>query len=489
MEHFELTTAPARIKRPRLHKDPVPRFKPDCSQQLDVVVGSPALALPADHLARKLAEVLGELDYAKVEANYSSQGRRGFHPRHVLGALIYGSLLGIHHSTKLSQRMRTDAALRFIAGGHAISSGVLRRFRRENRQLFTDAILRTNSIAHERGLLDPKDLAVDSVKLRAHASLGAARTRSRSEKRLAELGTVDLAKLSSEQLASHQEKVRKHREALELCASQERTNLVLTSPSAGLLKFPSGASAPGHRVAVVAAGQSLRLVVSVLIDAAGNDMGSLARSVLDARKSLQQAGVPLDAKMQVAADAGFFSQEDLEFIVANQGWLDALVNEPVAHKDPGAPEGQYFSQEAFKRVGEKMVCPAGKSMQGPWSGGQAGVERWRGVGCDSCGLRPQCTTNERGRSIFFNPRYVALRDQMRRRMEMPDASKRYNRRIATVEPVFSYIEDVMGFRRVSSRKAEAIEAEILLKVLAYNLSRLISAKRLRRLRFWVVLDA
>jgi hypothetical protein len=65
---------------------------------------------------------------------------------------------------------------------------------------------------------------------------------------------------------------------------------------------------------------------------------------------------------------------------------------------------------------------------------------------------------------------------MRERMAMPGAKERYNRRIATVEPVFSYIEDAMGFRRASSRKTETVKSEILLKVLAYNLLRLRAVK-------------
>ena len=72
---------------------------------------------------------------------------------------------------------------------------------------------------------------------------------------------------------------------------------------------------------------------------------------------------------------------------------------------------------------------------------------------------------------------------MNRRMSQPDAKAEYNKRIATVEPVFSMLEDTMGYRRVSSRHAEGARAEILLKLLAYNLSRLLAAKR----RFYAVI--
>src|SRR4051794_22113104 len=118
--------APKRPVRKRLNKAPDPRFRPDVSDLLDPILGCPEAALSANHIARAVKAELAEMDFAAVEAKYSSQGQHGYHPRHVLGALIYGSLVGIHHSTKLAGALRTDLAARLVAGGHAISEGRLR---------------------------------------------------------------------------------------------------------------------------------------------------------------------------------------------------------------------------------------------------------------------------------------------------------------------------------------------------------------------------
>ena len=67
---------------------------------------------------------------------------------------------------------------------------------------------------------------------------------------------------------------------------------------------------------------------------------------------------------------------------------------------------------------------------------------------------------------------------MRDRMAQPGAVERYNKRIATVEPVFSFIEDTMRFRRASSQHKDTVVSEVFLKILAYNIDRLIRAKRL-----------
>ena len=62
-------------------------------------------------------------------------------------------------------------------------------------------------------------------------------------------------------------------------------------------------------------------------------------------------------------------------------------------------------------------------------------------------------------------------------MSLEGAKARYNRRIATIEPVFSYLEDTMGFRRSSSRRTDTVRAEVFMKLLAYNLLRLLAARQ------------
>ena len=75
------------------------------------------------------------------------------------------------------------------------------------------------------------------------------------------------------------------------------------------------------------------------------------------------------------------------------------------------------------------------------------------------------------------------RDEMRERLAQPGARKRYNRRIATVEPVFAFVQEHMGYRRVLSQKPAAVFAEVMLKLLAHNIGRLAAARALLRVYF------
>src|SRR5687768_15787211 len=122
--------------RTRKRRDPRPHFKVDVSSQLDAAMGCPELQVSTDHLARRVREVIESIDTGAVEVRYSSLGRHGFRPKRLLAVWVYASLVGIHHATKLERALKTDAALRLLSGGHAVSRPVLNRFRRQNAELF-----------------------------------------------------------------------------------------------------------------------------------------------------------------------------------------------------------------------------------------------------------------------------------------------------------------------------------------------------------------
>jgi transposase len=466
--------------RRRMRRDPKPHFKPDVSRQLDAVQGCPELQVPGDHLARAVRQIVENFDTSLLEAGYSSLGRHGFHPRQVLAVWIYGSLIGLHESTKLGNAMKTDAALRLLAGGHVISAGTLRRFRGRNSVFFEAAIAQTVRLAHDLGLLHTDELGVDSVRVRAHASTSQARTLARSRKRLAELLATALDKLSDEERERHEAKIRKHEQAITRCEAEGRTNFVATNPSAGLLKFPDGASAPGHRVTVVAAGVRVRLVLSVLMDADGHDTGKTGPALVQVRALLARLGIHNDTRLQAALDAGYWSEEDLQFAAANRDWVDILIAERRDH-DP-----RFFGRDKFTEHADgTMTCPAGRLMRGPYANGVDRGQRYDGVGCPSCPLKAQCTTGTK-RSLAVRSSFDEARRLMRERMAEPGAKARYNQRIATIEPVFANLESTMQYRRATTRHDRGLVAEVLLKLLAHNVSRLINARRL--LRAFVVLD-
>lgn len=474
-------------KRRRVPKDPTARFKRDKEQAL----ASAEALVPAEHLARRVSQMLERVDTSQVEAQYSALGQRGYVPRRLLNVWVYASLIGLHHATKLARAMVTDAALQWLTGGHVVSRAVLNRFRMQQAELFRAALEQTVKWALEQGLVQAQALAVDSVRLRAHASGRNVRILKQSAQRLQQLAQVDTGTLTQQERALHQKKVAKHTQAVELCTQAKAASVVLTNKAAALMQFPGDVYLPGHRVTVTASGAKSRLVVGVLINAAPNDQGLLEHAVLQARQVLHKAGLPTVASLQVAADAGYWSTPDLAFAQANTSWVDVLIQEKSNRSRLQAKGRPYFTREAFRLVSRDEVrCPAGKPMRGPkrYKVGSANSFVYKGDGCSSCPKHHACTPSK-GRQLVVHWDYEKLRAFMLQRMSQQGALARYHQRMATVEPVFSSLEDTMAFRRVSSRREGTVHAEILLKLLAHNVSRLLSRGKLLCVYFLLPLQA
>jgi transposase len=467
-----LTSPTERPIRRRTRRDLKPHFKANCTQQLDAVLGCPELIVPKDHMARAVLEFVGELDLGAIDACYSSLGRHGINPRNKLAVWIYGRIDGQKDASVIARRIRTDAAYRLVAGGHTISSTTLKQFRLDHAEHFEALIEQTVQMALARSMLNTEELAIDSLRLRAHASKSQVRTRAHSEERLEELSAVDEDTLDDTALAVHQASVAKHAEALDVCDERSVNSVVMTNPLASMMKFPDGGTAPAHRVTALSAGARARFIVAVLVTADANDSGLLEPIVEKSLLAMAAAGVPKNAPRRATADAGYCSHADLAYAERARDRLDVLINITV----PTGPRPHLFGRDRFIVDEAGAICPADRRMQGPWRSRDGSVE-FVGVGCTQCPLRTQCTDGK-ARSLTIHPELERLRTEMQARLATDEGKRRYSKRMAVIEPVFSNLESVMNFRRAASRHAGSVVADVLLAVLAHNVSRLVNAKRL-----------
>jgi hypothetical protein len=292
------------------------------------------------------------------------------------------------------------------------------------------------------------------------------------------LARVDVRALSAEQQARHEDLVQKHTAAVHECHRRGARSVVLTSPHAGYMQTPGDVWLPAHRATVVASGAAERLVVGVLVNANGSDQGQLGPALEEARRVLHAAGVPWPTRLQAAADSGYWCAEDLAYCMQHAGREDVLVK-AMREKGPLANRPELFQRQDFRLHADErsVVCPAGRPMRGSPKAQADGTWRYAGEGCGDCPLRPRCTEG-RQRTVYIDWDFERGKQAMHQRLAQPGASERYNQRMATVEPVFSSLEDGMGFRRVSSRHPPTVLAEVLLKLLAHNVSRLLARSRL-----------
>ena len=126
--------------------------------------------LPEKHLARFVVEVVEGLDLRAMSGSYRGSGSASYHPRMLLGLLVYGYATGVFSSRKLERATYDSVAFRFIAANdhpdHDTIAAFRRRFLAEIEALFVQVLL----LAREMGVLKMGTVALDGTKIHANAS-------------------------------------------------------------------------------------------------------------------------------------------------------------------------------------------------------------------------------------------------------------------------------------------------------------------------------
>ena len=127
-------------------------------------------ALPPEHLARFIVDMIGQLDLSGLYAQYSEQGAPPYAPEVLLGLLVYGYATGVFSSRKIERATYEVLPFRFIAGDmhpdHATLAAFRKQFLPELKDLFVQILL----IAQAMGYLHLGNVSVHGSKIHADAS-------------------------------------------------------------------------------------------------------------------------------------------------------------------------------------------------------------------------------------------------------------------------------------------------------------------------------
>ena len=145
------------------------------------------------------------------------------------------------------------------------------------------------------------------------------------------------------------------------------------------------------------------------------------------------------------------------------------------HEAGGSPK--LFSKSVFSYDAERdvYICPQGETLS-YWNTCRAHKGRRykaKAKSCNACPLKPKCTSNKAGRTIFrhFDEDYL---DKVRSYRVTEPYKKALRKRKVWVEPLFAEAKDRHGMRRFRLRGLEKVNAEALLIAAVQNLKRLVA---------------
>ncbi len=428
-----------------------------------------AEALPPQHLARFVVDIIVQLDLSQVYERYAPVGGEAIAPEILLGLLFYGYATGVFSSRKIEKATYESIPFRYIAGGLHPDHDTIAHFRKtflaEIKELFVQILL----IAQATGMLKLGNISLDGSKIHADASKSKAVSYKRlveieaklrqevvelfelgeqveqgerqlpeelviqneiaiREERLANLAKakVVLEERAKERYAAEQaeyeaklrereQKTRQHHRKPKGRPPQppepgpgEKDQYNFTDPDSRVMKNSNNAGVDQHYNVQVATDQESLLIVA-------NNLSNHPNDKQEAIPTLDTLDPELGKPAAVALDNGYFSEANIRALQERE--VEAYI---ATGREPHHKDWHTFFAELPEPLGEE----------------------------------------------------ASPKEKMAYKLQTEIGKAIYRLRKCTVEPVIGIIKEILGFRQFSLRGLRATAGEWCLVCLAFNLKRM-----------------
>ena len=424
--------------------------------------------LPRKHLARFVVDVIDGMDLRAMSGRYRGSGSASYHPRMLLGILVYGYATGIFSSRKLERATYDSVAFRFIAANdhpdHDTIATFRRRFLKQIEGLFVQVLL----LAREMGMLKLGTLGLDGTKIHANASRHSA--------------------LSYE-----------HAGKIEAQLKAEVAELMAKAEAADKADIPDGMSIPDElarredrlqKLAEVRAKLEARAKERFAREQAEHAAKLAVRKARTASTGKKPSGKPPQPPTQgpLLTDQINLTDEESRIMPVAGGGFEQCYNAQAA-----VAEGSLLvvAVDVVQDTNDKQQLEPmlGKIDSLPEELGEAATlladsgyySEANVMACEAANIEPLIALGRQphhpslaGRFADTppapeNPTPVEVRAH---RLKTPGGRKRYALRKQTPEPVFGIIKSVLGFRQFHLRGLDKVRGEWGLVTMAWNLKRM-----------------
>jgi transposase len=424
--------------------------------------------LPERHLARFIGEVIGGLDLGRMSGAYRGSGSAPYHPRLLLGILIYGYATGVFSSRKLERATYDSVAFRFLAVNdhpdHDTIAAFRRRFLKEIEKLFVEVL----KLAREMGVLQMGTIGLDGTKIHANASRHSALSYEHAGKIEAQLKAEVIDLMAKAEAADAADVADGMSIPEELALRKARLGKIKEA------KATIEARAKERHACEMAEHEAKMAAREAKIAATGKKPGGKppAPPVEGPAPKDQVNLTDEESRIMPVAGGGFEQCYNAQAAVAAGSLLVVAVEVVQAPNDKQQVEPMLEKIEALpEELGEVEHLLADS---GYFSA--ANVDA-----CKEAGVEPVIAMGRQPHHPPLAERFAATPEAaknptpveaMAYRLKTPEGRALYALRKQTPEPVFGIIKSVLGFRQFSLRGLEKVRGEWSLVTLAWNLKRM-----------------
>jgi transposase len=464
--------------------------------------------VPKDNFYRLLEEKL-DLSFVRdlVRPLYAEGGRPSVDPVVFFGLQLVMFFEGLRSERELMRVAADRLSVRWFLGydlheplpDHSCLTRTRERFGLEVFRWFFERIV---EMCIEAGLVRGEELFFDSTKVKANADVDSLCSRSLVENHLGELfkdgceetetGNPDTPPALAEAVlptAENRELLEKNLQKSDWISRAGRQDRAFTSgarkrtadmrvsrtdPDATPMPTGESETKLGYQTHYVIDGGKARIILNALV--APFEV-SENRPMLDLlwRGCFRWKLRP----HHVTADGIYGTAENIADIEK------AGIRAYVALHEAGGRKQKFFPKSAFIYDVEKdlYACPGDEFLRFTTVQGDQGKRyKARAKACSACSLKPQCTTNKEGRTLFrhFDEEYL---DRVRSYRDIEPYKKALRKRKVWIEPLFAEAKDWHGMRRFRLRGLKRVNIEALVIAAGQNIKRLLTfaARKPKRL--------
>jgi transposase len=440
-----------------------------------------------DNPVRVIDVFVDELDLAKlgfsgIEPEVT--GRPSYHPSVLLKLYIYGYLNRVQSSRRLEREAGRNVEVMWLTGRLAPDHKTIADFRKDNGRAIRQVCARFVELCRLMGLLTQASVAIDGSKFKAVNNRDKNFTRSKMERRMAQIEESVARYLQQLDSADRQEpsealktrtdrlkeKIAKLKEQMQRLEVLKVTMLAtpdqqisLTDPDArSMATSGRGSGVVGYNVQV-AVETTHHLIITHEVINEGSDRSQLSPMAKQAKATL---GVE---NLDAVADRGYFDSE--EILACENAGITVTLPKPMTSN--AKAQGRFGKQDFRYMAAEDVyVCPAGQRLAYSFTTEDKGLvlRRYRTNACQSCAIKHSCTTAKERLISRWEHEHV-LEAVQRRLDEHPEKMRQ---RRETVEHPFGTIKARMGATHFLMKTLPRVATEMALHVLAYNLTRVMN---------------
>ena len=411
-------------------------------------------------------------------------GRPSYHPSGLLKLYIYGYLNRVQSSRRLEREAGRNVEVMWLTGRLIPDHKTIADFRKDSGPAIKQVCAQFIELCRQMDLLTTPMVAIDGSKFKAVNNRDKNFTRGKVERRrvqleesvaryLAQLDTADRQEPSEELAAKTdhlKEKLAKLESEMQRLATMEKLMLAspdqqisLTDPdSRSMATSGRGSGVVGYNVQI-AVDTEHHLIIAHEVTNSGSDRAQLANIASQAKQVLGAD------ELQAVADRGYYNSE--EILACDEAGITVTLPKPMTS---GMEAKGRFGKQDFRYLAAEdvYVCPAGERLVYHYTNEENGLvlRRYWTNTCHSCAIKRRCTIGKERRITRWEHEQVL--ETVQKRLDKNPQAMRQRRE--TAEHPFGTLKMRMGATHFLMKRLPRVATEMVLHVLAYNLTRVLN---------------